>query len=362
MKECIGKTEEGRTSAPGCMNAAFVLSSEACNGKAEEGRASVPDCMDAIFVVSSEAYKGEGEDSFCCSCSDDSAMIAVFDGCGGLGSRKYDNYGGHTGAYIASRLASGAVYDWFQNRSRTAFTPGVQNTEDRWKENYSVLKARIAEALSMGEMHAGSTLKLRGSMVRDFPTTAAIALAEDDRDKVRLRIMWAGDSRIYFLGSGGLMPLSRDDTDSVDAFEDLRNDPVQTNVLSSDGRFTLHTRTFALTEPVLIIAVTDGYFGYWNTPMDFEYFLLNTLEKSGSLEEWKMRLREEIQDVTGDDAALAAMAFCFGTFERMKACFTDRHQTIEKNYIRPLTDSVPCSEEKARALWKEYSIGYEKYL
>ena len=318
--------------------------------------------MDAIFVVSSEAYKGEGEDSFCCSCSDGSAMIAVFDGCGRLGSRKYDNYEGHTGAFIASRLASGAVYDWFQNRIRTAFTRNDQKADDYWKENYSVLKARIAEALFLGEIHAGSTLKLRGSMVRDFPTTAAIALAEDGGDKVRLRIMWAGDSRIYFLVCGGLMPLSRDDTDSENAFEDLRNDPVQTNVLSSDGRFSLHTRAFSLAEPALIIAVTDGYFGYWNTPMEFEYFLLNTLEESASLEEWKKRLREEIQDVTGDDATLAAMAFCFGTFERMKTSYTDRHQIVEKNYIGPLADTVPCSEEKARTLWKEYRIGYGKFL
>ena len=40
--------------------------------------------------------------------------IGVFDGCGGLGARQYKHYEDHTGAYIASRIASGAVYEWFQ--------------------------------------------------------------------------------------------------------------------------------------------------------------------------------------------------------------------------------------------------------
>lgn len=234
--------------------------------------------------------------------------------------------------------------------------PGYKGTD------LPVLKDRIAGALSMGEAHGGSALKLRGSMVRDFPTTAAIALTDKYRDEIRLRIMWAGDSRVYFLDKNGLMPLSRDDTDSSDAFEDLRNDPVQTNVLSSDGRFTLHSRSFSLTEPTVVIAVTDGYFGYWNTPMDFEFFLLNTLERSASLVEWKKLLRTDIQDVTGDDATLAAMAFGFGSFDRMKSYYSDRHRTVETKYIQPLKDPVPGSEEKARALWKEYSIGYGRFL
>lgn len=332
-----------------------------CKQQSSGDKSEFRNKLDMVFIVSSEAYQGEGEDSFCCSCSNDSAVIAVFDGCGGLGSRKYDNYDGHTGAFIASRLVSGAVYDWFQCRDTDVVSLNSQDVADKVADD-SVLRARVANALSMGESLAGSALKLRGSMVRDFPTTAAIALADNHRDAVRLQIMWAGDSRVYILGCDGLMPLSRDDTDSQDAFEDLRKDPVQTNVLSSDGRFTLHSRSFFLTEPAMILAATDGYFGYWNTPMEFEYFLLNTLEKSVSLEEWKKRLREDIKDVTGDDATLAAMAFYFGTFDRMKSYYTDRCRTLVKKYIRPLTDTDSDAEDKARALWREYSTDYKKYL
>lgn len=328
---------------------------------AKESENSVMEYLDALFVVSSEAYEGEGEDSFCCSYKENSALIAVFDGCGGLGSRKYDHYEGRTGAFIASRLVSGAVYDWFQGREQPPVSSDSRSRGENGND-LSVLKSRIAEALSMGEVHGGSALKLRGSMVRDFPTTAAMAIIDYNRDIIRLQIVWAGDSRIYFLGKNGLMPLSRDDTDSSDAFEDLRNDPVQTNVLSSDGKFTLHSRTFSLTEPAVLITVSDGYFGYWNTPMEFEYFLLDTMERSANLEEWKRLLRNEIQDVTGDDATLAAMAFGFGTFNRMKSCYSNRHRTVEKKYIQPLKDPASNLEEKARNLWKEYSIGYGKLL
>lgn len=331
------------------------------------------DVLDAIFVVSSEACEGKGEDSYCCSCAESIAMAGVFDGCGGLGSRQYDHYEGHTGAYMASRLASGAVYDWFLKNSRMIRLnllndrvadgrDSVVADEEEAGGMVLDLRNRIEDALSLGEKIGGNALKLRGSMVRDFPTTAAISLAACHQDEIRISVMWAGDSRVYLLGKEGLMPLSRDDTDGEDAFEDLRNDPVQTNVLSSDGRFVLHSRSISLTEPVVVITATDGYFGYWYTPMEFEYFLLDTLDKAACLDEWKMLLREKIQEVAGDDATLAAMAFHFGTFDRLKTYYKGRLRMIEKKYIQPLEEASAESDETARRLWKEYSAVYGSYL
>lgn len=308
------------------------------------------DILDALFAVTSEAVAGKGEDSLCCSCSDTIALIGVFDGCGGLGARQYEKYEDHTGAYMASRLASGAVYNWFQAKKRTGHS----------SDPASELKEAITSALSMGKQKGGSTLVLRGTMVRDFPSTAAIALTEYSKGKLSLNLMWAGDSRLYYLDSSGLSVLSQDDTDSRDAFEDLRNDPVQTNVLSSDGNFTLHSRTMKVSGPMILLSCTDGYFGYWNTPMQFEYFLLDTLERASSLKEWKELLREEILEVTGDDATLAGMLFQFGTFEEMKKYFRDRHNKLYEQYIAPLNEDY--SEEKAREYWQAYRGGYELYL
>lgn len=308
------------------------------------------DKLDAQFVVSSDAIEGAGEDGFCCSCAENAALIGVFDGCGGLGARQYKRYQGHTGAYMASRLASGAVYDWFQVRKR----------ENDFSDPLVDVKERITGALSFGEKRGGETLKLRGSMVRDFPSTAAIVLAEQKEGKIIIDAMWAGDSRVYLLDQVGLGQLSKDDTDSVDAFKDLRDDPVQTNVLSSDGNYVLHSKRVHIKGPIAVIAASDGYFGYWKTPMDFEYYLLDTLERSNSLSEWKEKLRTEIQEVTGDDSTLAAMLFYFGNFKEVKKTYRDRYEFLKKRYVLPLTDSY--TEDKAIDLWQDYRHSYERFM
>ena len=308
------------------------------------------DVLDSMFVISTEAYEGEGEDSFCCSCSDNMALAAVFDGCGGLGARQYNHFENHTGAYIASRLASGAVYDWFQSEKKSR------------ELNFSVntLKEKVSNALKVGEEKGGDVLKLRGSMVRDFPTTAAIILAGKMDNKIIVDAVWAGDSRVYFLDHNGLSAFSKDDTESSDACEDLRNDPVQTNVLSSDGNFIIHDKKANVTGPLIAIASTDGYFGYWPTPMHFEYFLLDTLERANSLSEWKHILRDEIQEVTGDDATMAMMLFFFGTLKKLKHNFHERYIYLKEHFIDSLSESY--EEGKAIKLWQEYRTIYERYM
>lgn len=41
-------------------------------------------------------------------------MIGVFDGCGGLGSRRFKDHENHTAAYIAARVAGKATLEWFE--------------------------------------------------------------------------------------------------------------------------------------------------------------------------------------------------------------------------------------------------------
>ena len=147
------------------------------------------DVLDTVFVVSSEACEGAGEDSFCCSITENEALIGVFDGCGGLGARQYEHFEKHTGAYVASRLVSGAAYDWFQKRKDSG----------QFDHPVEELKDRFTKALHMGEQAGGNALKIRGSMVRNFPSTAAMALAEQKEGTFVVNAIWAGDSRVYLL-------------------------------------------------------------------------------------------------------------------------------------------------------------------
>lgn len=68
--------------------------------KTKNNKNNFIDVLDSMFVISTEAYEGEGEDSFCCSCSENMALAAVFDGCSGLGYyiriRTYKTVGGKT--------------------------------------------------------------------------------------------------------------------------------------------------------------------------------------------------------------------------------------------------------------------------
>ena len=59
--------------------------------------------IDFIFSVNGEKIEGYGEDACTIEVDENKALLGVFDGCGGVGSRKYAEHNNMTGAYIASR-------------------------------------------------------------------------------------------------------------------------------------------------------------------------------------------------------------------------------------------------------------------
>ena len=69
--------------------------------------------LDFRILVAGEMVKDHGEDNFYSVMGENCAVAAVFDGSGGIGSRKYPKYMDHTGAYMASRAVSGAIHDWY---------------------------------------------------------------------------------------------------------------------------------------------------------------------------------------------------------------------------------------------------------
>ena len=63
--------------------------------------------LDTMLLTEQGVTPTGGEDSFMRSLGADSAIVGVFDGCGGLGARTYPGLGKHTGAYLSARAASG---------------------------------------------------------------------------------------------------------------------------------------------------------------------------------------------------------------------------------------------------------------
>ena len=310
------------------------------------------DQMDTMFLVEEAKIMGKGEDSFCCMVEDDCAMVAVFDGCGGSGAQTYKRYQGHTGAYIASRLMSGAIHDWFVNCHGKKWASEEEllcSIDSYFKKNYG-----------LGNQFTDSDVVFMGTLMRTLPTTAAIAFATQENGKIILHSIWAGDSRVYLLNQNGLIQITRDDAGIDDAFENLVVDSPLTNVLSSDRKYTLNAITVVLEEPAIVLAATDGCFGYYDSPMEFEYMLLDDLVQSNSIHAYKHRLHESMSAVAQDDFALGVMSFHYGDFDEMRNEISIRREELYRRFISPIAKQ---DDHQTRALlWRDYRTNYESYL
>ena len=307
---------------------------------------NIQEQLDTLFVVSGEMIENNGEDNFCCLSGGCSSIAAVFDGCGGLGAKTYAGFQGHTGAYVSSRLMSGAVYDWFLDTNQHLWKNGNDLTQS--------MNQYMTQAFTVSKPYSSSSLMLMGSMVRDFPTTAAIALVQEHNDNLYLHAVWAGDSRVYLLDSKGLAQLSVDDVSGRDAMSNISNEGALTNVISSDGKYTLHHKSFRLDEPTMVFTATDGCFGYLPSPMAFEYLILRCLQKASSPVEYKKQLDKEIRNVAGDDYSFACMSFNFGTYSSLKNALSARTAFLYSKFIN--------TNASAENLWPEYRKSYERHV
>ncbi len=312
------------------------------------------DCLDTIQVLSKPTRENLGEDSFYCAQRENSAIVSVFDGCGGLGARKYETFQKHTGAYIASRSVSGAVHDWYH-----------KNYGKKWdsaKQLALSIDEYVRKAYEICESYGVEGVKIKGSMVRKFPTTLALAYAQEESNGqgIRIHILWAGDSRVYLLDAKGLAQLTKDDTDVEDALENLMSDGAMTNVLSSDGKYKINFKTICLTSPSLIFAATDGCFGYIPSPMEFEYIMLKSLVENNTPVAFKRTLKNTLSQYAGDDLVLGMMSFYYETFQNTRMQLTKRLQYLEKNYMKPLKGEN--SDALLQSLWEEYKTSYERYI
>lgn len=310
------------------------------------------DCLDCIIGIQGEMVQGKGEDNFYHSHTKHSAIVSVFDGCGGLGARTYETFGRHTGAYMASRAVSGAVHDWYHSTYNV-----------KWKSEKNLLQSlqkAMNEALGIVSERGKSALKLSGSMVRDFPTTAAIALVQDGGDHLVLHVVWAGDSRVYLMDADGLAQLTQDDVEGEDALSNLSSDGVLTNLISSDGEYELHYKKVVLNHPAVVFAATDGCFGYVPTPMEFEYLLVDTLTKAKTPSDFEQKLNQEIRNYAGDDYTMGMLIFGYEDFGSMKDAFRSRRINLEKKYIEPL--QLKRNQIITNELWRTYRKMYERYM
>lgn len=294
------------------------------------------------FVICREQVEGKGEDFFLYERRPEVVLMAVFDGCGGSGGRVYPEFGNHTGAYVASRALADAVKLWL-NRA------GEEPAEEG-------LKKAMDDALHKCREKSGAGRMLLGSLKKEFPSTMAMFLLGAQED--RADFCWCGDSRGYVLDSQGLHQVTVDDTAVTDAMANLREDAPMTNVASASHPYQIHWRQAELKQPSILLAATDGCFGYLPTPMEFEKLLLETMMQSSSLKKWRAGLIRRIEAVAGDDFTMGICLHGFRDFEEAKQSLGERLDYIQKKF---LLDEKTEEKELFRQ-WEIYRKSYEKLM
>lgn len=302
---------------------------------------SIMSQLDNIAGIHGEMVPGQGEDSFLFRINEKMMISGVFDGCGGLGAKKYPEFENHSGAYLAARIVSGVVMDWFN---------GLESEEELADGGRGV-KSLIQEALRLYSSKVVTKSKFKGSMSKDFPTTAAFSVCASKEESIEIYFFWTGDSRGYLLTSNGLEQMTEDDIYGEDAMSNLKNDGVLTNVISVSADFVLHEKVIQSKLPCIVIHSTDGCFQYLSSPMHFEYLLLKTLQQAESICNWEEILLEEIRKVSGDDHTLTMSIFGYGSFDCLKKSYVERLQYLEESYIRGWEG---LSEDTHVALWNKY--------
>lgn len=301
------------------------------------------------FLICTEKIAGRGEDCGIEIYTDETGLMGVFDGCGGLGARVCTKANGKTEAYLASRAIGSAAGQWFFEDSNCA--------EYDW--NVSMLRQKIETNLQLCRSAAGddSRNKIKGSMARSFPSTVALVTFYMSGDMLISKHIWAGDSRTYILDRNGLSQVSTDDINGQDAMSNLSSDGALTNVVAADANFSLHCENVVVRHPSIVVCATDGCFGYVSSPMEFESMLLSTLSKADNVMAWKAALKEEIASISGDDQTIAIAALGFETFDKMRHYYEKRAKAVRSL----IEDSKFGDADGRQELWNQYNVHYYRY-
>ncbi|MGW0538065.1 serine/threonine protein phosphatase [Streptomyces sp. NPDC003032] len=294
-------------------------------------------------------------------------LIAVFDGLGGAGAApawQASDGTSRTSAWVGARTARLATECWFHDVTR-----------DRQYADPQSLREYLAYFLAKAPQRRS---KIGGTMRRQLPTTLAGVYYRigGGGAEIELRPLWAGDSRAYaLLPESGLHVLTRDHTLESDALELLRSDPPMTNLVCADRDFEIDFQHLVLPLPCVLVAATDGFFGYVHTPADFENLLLRTLRQAGGAAEWAHLLRREVESFTADDASLALLAVGYQDFADLRSRFVPRLPRLAALYAREPSalaappDPAADPHETAAQIkawqeqsWQVYRPGYESYL
>ena len=292
--------------------------------------------------------------------------VGVFDGMGGAGATKCKSAFGEdcTKAYVASRIVAESMQVYLDTHLTT--------DDISAEELIAIIRNRLSKEQEMFPAEAKSLL--RSKLVREYPTTMAIVTLIEHDNTRRIDSYWAGDSHCYLWTQEGISQISVDDLEQDnDPMENLHNDSPISNCICVERDFRInHIQIPLPKEPVIILTATDGCFGYYQTPMHFDYILNFTLQKAKDENDWEQLLRSEFLKVTGDDCSLSLIAVGYDSFEQlkksMKSCpiagfskIVEQEETIAwtREQLERAEKQYQCDIAEG---WNAYKTSYMKYI
>ncbi|MBR2924777.1 MAG: protein phosphatase 2C domain-containing protein [Clostridia bacterium] len=308
-----------------------------------------------IMVIHMAVVPDNGEDSFAVSSLPGNVMLCVADGCGGLGSKRYDKLDHRTGAYLASRLAARTMLNWTTDRTSVPWLP-----QDGF---YQLLDLQLEveatfDGFAKTHCQEESSCRIVGSMQRTLPTTLCALLA--DEKNAACSFVWAGDSRGYTLDADGLHQYTKDDVRGhADAMDSLLLDRPLSNLICAGQPVKLHMRRFAMPQKGLLFCMTDGVYHGASSPMELEMLLLDTMQHSANQDRWQRKLEKMLAAVMQDDMTLLCCSCGFADYDEMKLYYQPRFEQLKQEYITPVRRKRG-NREVARILWERYKEHYDR--
>ena len=279
-------------------------------------------------------------------------VLGVFDGTGGAGAasaRLLPDGTDLSGAYVASRLAKEVTEAWGTETLDRGSGPSDPDQ----------LRDRLQRALTDETTYPDvprSTMK--GSLQRVLPTTLAATVFRVGEPAVSV------DAAV-----GGRLPGLRSHPRPGPAGADhrrhprdrragpIRNDQPMSNLVCADRPFVINHRRYEIDQPVVLLAATDGCFGYVRTPAHFEHLLLDTMARASGTGSWTIELVESLAAIAADDCSFSLGAFGFGSFEQMQGEFARRLDYLTEVHWAPFTKNVASKAESdalADRSWEAY--------
>ena len=304
------------------------------------------------FNIAKKEYEGEDADPISIVDSNlNWGVVGVFDGMGGAGAKKYKHIESgeeHTSAYWGARIVRNSVADLIDERPL-----GISPVE--WLKNHlhDSIKKTLDEKINDFSNANGIVLS---KMTRKLPTTMAMSGYEITDGNAEITTFWAGDSRVYIIFKDTIKVLTIDDADAEDGdpFSPMNMDLAMNNAISQEREFRINKSFLKIKishdDPFMLIAATDGCFGYYKNPIEFETMLRNSLAKANDCNEYLNNIQQSIIDnIQQDDFSISIVGFGSNTFEDYKIVLSsDADRKLIDNYFEWRQDI-----EKKRSEFKD---------